>query len=372
MSVHSGETTKDGKKWYFTCYYKDYKGITKQYKSKKYLTRKEAEKNELLFKTKNENPSYIKFEVIILDYIDYLYKTKKESTAFDYSNVIKKHITPYFGDFYINDINTLEINKWKATVLKNNYKRNYNNKLYTILNNIFIFAIRNYSIKENPVSLVGSFEMVQDDIVKDEDKLRYITLEQFNKLISVIEELDHKVLFITLFYTGLRFGELQALTWNDIDFDNNEIIVNKTLSTKTSKDYKITTTKNYINRKIKMSRTLKETLLNYKNEITKYTDFRNSWFVFGGSRFLPDSNVRRWKKNYFKLANLEEITLHEFRHSHVSLLINEYVKSGQTDTTKFFLMMSGRMGHSVEVMTRVYLHLFPTMQNEIVDLLDNL
>ena len=92
MSVHSGETTKDGKKWYFTCYYKDYKGITKQYKSKKYLTRKEAEKNELLFKTKNENPSYIKFEVIILDYIDYLYKTKKESTAFDYSNVIKKHI----------------------------------------------------------------------------------------------------------------------------------------------------------------------------------------------------------------------------------------------------------------------------------------
>ena len=27
MSVHSGETTKDGKKWYFTCYYKDYKGI---------------------------------------------------------------------------------------------------------------------------------------------------------------------------------------------------------------------------------------------------------------------------------------------------------------------------------------------------------
>ena len=54
MSVHSGETTKDGKKWYFTCYYKDYKGITKQYKSKKYLTRKEAEKNELLFKTKNE------------------------------------------------------------------------------------------------------------------------------------------------------------------------------------------------------------------------------------------------------------------------------------------------------------------------------
>lgn len=56
----------------------------------------------------------------------------------------------------------------------------------------------------------------------------------------------------------------------------------------------------------------------------------------------------------------------------MSLLINEYVKSGQTDTTKFFLMLSNRMGHSIKVMQETYMHLFPTIQNEIVDLLDNL
>lgn len=56
----------------------------------------------------------------------------------------------------------------------------------------------------------------------------------------------------------------------------------------------------------------------------------------------------------------------------MSLLINEYVKSGQTDTTKFFLMLSNRMEHSIKVMQETYIHLFPTIQNEIVDLLDNL
>ena len=66
------------------------------------------------------------------------------------------------------------------------------------------------------------------------------------------------------------------------------------------------------------------------------------------------------------------ITIHEFRHSHVSICINEYLKSGETDSTKFFLMMSQRMGHSLRVMQEVYMHLFPSVQNEIVDLLDNL
>ena len=56
----------------------------------------------------------------------------------------------------------------------------------------------------------------------------------------------------------------------------------------------------------------------------------------------------------------------------MSLLINEYLKSGQTDTAKFFLMMADRMGHSVRVMQDTYMHLFPTIQDEIVNLLDNL
>lgn len=126
-----------------------------------------------------------------------------------------------------------------------------------------------------------------------------------------------------------------------------------------------------------MSKILKEQLLLYKNEICKYSDFNNKWFVFGGPGFLPQTTIDRHKDKYFKLADINTITIHEFRHSHVSLLINEYIKTSKEknmkiDTAEFFLMMSDRMGHTIEVMQNTYMHLFPTIQDEIVDLLDNL
>ena len=106
----------------------------------------------------------------------------------------------------------------------------------------------------------------------------------------------------------------------------------------------------------------------------KYDDFRSDWFVFGNGDFLSTYNMNKYRKQYFKEAGLEKrlITIHEFRHSHVSLCINEYIKSGQSDSTKFFLMMSQRMGHSLRVMQETYMHLFPSVQDNIVSLLDNL
>jgi len=121
-----------------------------------------------------------------------------------------------------------------------------------------------------------------------------------------------------------------------------------------------------------MKKTLVDSLLNYKKEIQKYIDFKENWFVFGNAIHMSKTTVDRYKHKYFELSGVKEITMHEFRHSHVSLLINEYLKTGQTDTTKFFVMMSDRMGHTIDVMQKTYMHLFPTVQNEITNLLDNL
>lgn len=364
--------TKDGRHWYFVCYYTNAKGIKKQYKSKMFFTRKEAECEELLFLTKRDNPTLVKFDIVSLDYFKYMYQSRKESTIYSYEYAFKKNIEPYFSHLFINEVNISIINHWKAEMTKKGYKVAYLNKLYVILKEIFDYAIRNFNLDSNVVQLSGRFERVNDEVINDEEKLRYITHDDFNTLISCIEDVTWKTFFIFLYYTGMRKGEVQALSWNDINFSTNEITVNKTLSVKTKDAYKITSTKNYINRKIKMSKTLKEQLLLYKDHCKSFADFKKSWFVFGGPRFLPQTTIDNKKHHYFKLSGVKEITTHEFRHSHVSLLVNEYVKSGQTDTTKFFLMLSNRMGHSIKVMQETYMHLFPTIQNEIVDLLDNL
>lgn len=263
-------------------------------------------------------------------------------------------------------------------MLKKNFKINYLDKLYNILIYIYDYAIRNYSLENNLIAISGRFQKVNEEVIADEQKIRYITYEEFNQFISVINDDMWKTFFTFLYYTGMRKGEVQALTWNDINFNTNEIIVNKTLSVKTkNSNYKITSTKNYLNRRIKMSKTLRETLLQYKNICHQYSDFKENWFVFGNSRFLPQTSIDRYKKEYFKASDVHKITIHEFRHSHVSLLINEYIKTSKeknmkVDTSKFFLMMSNRMGHSIDVMQKTYMHLFPTIQDEVVDLLDNL
>ena len=370
--------TKDGRHWYFRITYNDVKGKKRYYKSKKYETRELAEAEELKFKTKRDNPTLVKFSVVASEYLDYMYESKKESTAYSYENAYNKNIEPYFKDFYINNITMQNIKYWKEEMFKKNFKINYLDKLYNILKSIYDYAIRNYSLENNLIAISGRFQKANEEVIADEQKIRYITYEEFNQFVSVIDDDMWKTFFTFLYYTGMRKGEVQALTWNDINFNTNEITVNKTLSTETKNYvYKITSTKNYINRKIKMSKTLRETLLQYKNICKQYSDFKETWFVFGNSRFLPKVSISRHKKQYFKISGVNEITIHEFRHSHVSLLINEYVKVSKeknmkVDTSKFFLMMSNRMGHSIDVMQKTYMHLFPTIQDEVVDLLDNL
>lgn len=372
MAIYKDKNkTKDGKCWYYAVYKKDFNGDSKKYKSKRYLTKTEAQQAERIFLMKRDNPINKPFSLVADAYFEELSKIRKESTLFTYKEAYNKHILPYFGETNINTLSIPIIKNWHEKMQNKGYSIAYLNKLHNIMKNIFNFAMVNFGLESNPEDIIGTFQRKNEEIIK-EQKIRYITFDEFNKFISVIDNITWKTYFTFLYYTGMRKGEIAALTWNDIDLNNNEITVNKNLSLKTSDKYKITSTKNYINRKIKMSKSLKQQLTLYKNEIMKYTDFNNNWFVFGCSNFMPYTTIARYKDYYFNLAGIKPITIHEFRHSHVSLLINEYLKFGQTDTTKFFIMMSQRLGHSIQVMQRTYMHLFPTIQNEIVDILDNL
>ena len=376
--------TKDGRSWYFKVYKKDFQGNNKAYKSRRYLTKKETEEAERLFLMNRDNPIKKEFGLVSNDYFNNLKKTRKESTYYSYKKDYEKHIYDFFKKKYINEITVNDIKNWHEYLEKKKISIGFMNKIYNILKCIFDYAMKNYGIISNPVQIVGRFQDKNDKVTTDENRIKYISYENFEKFIAVIDDIMWKTFFIFLYYTGMRRGEVQALNWNDIDFDNSQIIVNKSLSVKTNEQvYIITNTKTKTNRKIKMSKTLEDTLKNYKNYLQKYADFNNNWFVFGNSRFLPQTTIDRYKHKYFEKLNknskskVQEIKIHEFRHSHVSLLINEYVKTSKEknmkiDMAKFFLMMSDRMGHTVEVMQKTYMHLFPTIQDEIVDLLNNL
>lgn len=362
MSIYKDtKKTKDGRQYYFRVMINN-----KSYKSKRYLTREEARKEEATYILKNKHPNKALFEVVGDSYFNFLGTYCKYSTTYTYLKDYNKHILPYFARKDVFNINTLDYNNWYDSMAKKGLKAKYLNKINSLLKNIFQFAVQNYDLEYNPV--VKTFKENHSEIKTD--KIRYITKEEFDKFISVADDGMYKLLFEFLFYTGARIGEVICLTWNDINLECKYVSITKTL-------YKIhnnipTSNKTAKNRQIYLNDTLVQNLARFKANKECYKDFTNNWYVFGDVHTLSTTQIARKKHQYFTDANVHEITIHEFRHSHVSNMVDMYLKSGNTDSSKFFIMMSQRLGHTIPVMQRTYLHLFPNTQNEIVDLLNNL
>lgn len=353
--------TKDGRCWYFRVQIDN-----APYKSKRYLTKKEATDEEAKYRLNHKSTKHTLFGVVADSYFDSLNSYCKYSTVYTYLKDYNKHICPYFSRKDIYSINILDYNLWYEKMASNGFTAKYLNKINSLLKNIFQYAVVNYGLSSNPV--VKTFK--EQSKIQTVPKLRYITKEQFDKFISVIDDDMYKLFFEMLFYTGARKGELLCLTWNDIDLQRKVITINKTL-------YKIhdntpTTNKTNQVRQIYLNDSFVQNIAIYKQNKMKYKDFSNNWYVFGDIQTLATSTIERKKHHYFELSGVPEITIHEFRHSHVSMLVNEYLKSGNTDSTKFFIMMSQRLGHTIEVMQRTYMHLFPNTQNDIVDMLNKL
>lgn len=364
--------TKDGRQWYFKVNYKDFSNKTRQYKSKRFLTKKEALDEQIRYLSRRDTPTHIKFVTVAQDYFVELAKKRKESSVYTYTKIYHSHILPYFSNYYIDKIKVAEIRAWRSEMEDKNFSISYLNNAYIVFKNIFDHAIKNYGLDSNPVHLLGPFESKNDQVLPDAYKIRYITYEEFEKFISTIDDQMWHAFFTLLYFTGVRRGEAVALKWSDIDFRDSYITINKTLYEEVKGKKIITSNKTNTNRLIKMNRVLIDELINYKKIIMKYHDFSENWFVFGNTINLAKTSIARAKHRYFEKSGVHEITVHEFRHSHVSLLLNEYLKSGQTDSTKFFLMMKDRMGHSLEVMLKTYSHLIPSHQDPLIDMLDNL
>lgn len=376
MSVFKDkEKTKDGRQYRFKVYYHNTEGKLVPYTSKRYLLEKEAKAEERVFLLNRDIPVKKRFDIVANDYFKDAKTRIRESTLLSYLSQYENNIKPYFNHKFIDEIQVVDVENWKDTLIKKKIKISTCNQYYVVFKEIFSFANRKYELNYNPVELSGRFKRKNDEVIKNKNKLRYITYDEYNKFISVIDDPLWHCFFTTLYFTGMRKGEILALKWSDVDFKRNVLIIDKNISFNTeSGKYKITSTKTGVNREITMSNTLIKELTSYYNKVKEYGDYSNDWFIFGNGDVLSEYQVKKHKDDYFKLADMEDkmITIHEFRHSHVSLCINEYLKSGQTDSTKFFIMMSQRMGHGLRVMQEVYMHLFPSVQDKIVDLLNNL
>lgn len=323
----------------------------------------EEELDEILrVKKKEEEKS---FEVIANEWLERRYReTVKESTYLNTSNVFfKLHILPALGEYLISRIDkeVLEgvVGDWSENFIKHRY-----NLMVNYTKRVFIYALKEGYIKDNP------FDLVHVSVVKEERTPD----SQFYTRDEVIEFLDSckgygrygyywHVFFHFLIFTGVRNGEARALTWGDIDLNRSLVNINKTLSVRLNEDtnkteiYLSDSTKNNEDRTITLDRITTDLLRDLKGK--KKKDSELVFPALRGSGWMHSQSASNAMRNITRKNNLKQIKMHELRHTHCSLLFDAGVNVKEVQK---------RLGHKdVTITLNIYTHVTKDRQDEVAD-----
>lgn len=153
---------------------------------------------------------------------EYKYKIICENTKQEYKTVYKKHISPTLGKRALLEITSLMVRALLNNLDKRGYGYETKNRVKIMLLDIFDKALMDSYVIKNPVKGIK--------LVRDEKKeIRVLTKEEQIDFFECAAGTFYFNLFVAAVETGLRPGELYALTLEDVDLRNKEIRVNKTL-----------------------------------------------------------------------------------------------------------------------------------------------
>lgn len=372
MPIYKTGKVKDGKQQYrvIVCYTNNlgkYKQVSKCVYG---LAEAKLVEMELQHKVEEgDTPTGMTLQQLYDEYIESVSHEIRESTMQKKKGRSKHHILPTMGKVKLSKLNTTALQQWKneisAKMLSLNTKRGIYKEFSALLN----YGVKTERLKSNPLSKLGTFKD-PNNFDKGEDKIRYYTAEQFKKFIAIAEQClgtmvdyGYYAFFMIAFYTGMRKGEINALRWCDLD--GNILSVNRSVTQKLKgKGYVFTPPKNVSSvRKLQIPNILVTVLEKLKKIQQQNTDrWNEEFFICGGINCLSDTGISNRNIRYAKEAGLEPIRIHDFRHTHATLLINEGINIQE---------IARRLGHSdVNITWKVYAHLYPREEERAIKVLE--
>ena len=359
--------TKDGRKWVFYTWETTLSGKKRKKFSKAYHTKKEALLAEREYAANLNSvveDKSMTFKELYEAYYEYQQEFVKATTLKTYKDRIV--YMKMLDNVKLVDLNVIHYEKWRKELSKiNHISTSYKNEIQKFIKIVLNWGTRQYGYDFRKFySKITKF-VNPNEIKKEMD---YFTLEEFKQFISFEDDLKFKCFFETLYFCGLRRGEARALTWNDIDFTDEQLRINKncvTIGHESSSNYQLTSPKTKSsNRIIPIPTILLEDLKKLKEEDKKRYGFKNTWFVFGTDIPLKNSKLRIRKNVICDRANLRQIRIHDFRHSCASLLIN----NGANIT-----MVAKYLGHTkIDETLNTYSHMYKSKLNDIVGTINKL
>lgn len=376
-------TKKDGSKRYkFQIYtgINPFTGKKSTTTKQDFKTKKEAELNiaEITLAV-NAGTYFVKPAETYRDmYDDWVieYKTTvKESTYNKTVGYFRNHILPEFGKFKIDKISVTQCQRFVLDLSKKF------SKAKTIMNYasmVFDYALKHEALKRNPAKLVTYPRAKVSNTRSDENK--FYDKEHLNLFLSALDQEDKSsgyymadTFLRVLALTGMRKGEALALTWNDIDFDNKSITINKGLTTGINNTPYVETPKTVNSIRVvdittQLARYLKQWQVRQRRELlmlgfnVSATNGEQPIFNSNKNTLVSLSRPRAWMMRITTKYHLEYIHVHGLRHTHASMLFEAGVSLKQVQE---------RLGHSdIKTTMNIYAHVSKSSKREAVDLLD--
>ncbi len=346
------EKDKKTGKWLIQYRYTDWKGNRKKSTKRGFSTKREAEEWLRNFLMSQQADFNMSFEEFVKLYYEDMTPRLREHTMKTKKHIIELKIMPFFGKKSMNAITPADIRKWQNELLLKNYSQTYLRTINNQLTAIFNYATQYYDLKNNPCKKAGS-------IGKNKaEEMNFWTKEEFSMFIEgVMDKQRSYTAFMVLFWTGMRIGELLALTPSDIDFEEKTIHISKSYQRIDGRDVITPPKTQKGNRIITVPDFLLADLKDYMNNIYCLEDNDR---LFPVTKYYMEHEIKRGVKN----SGVKYIRIHDIRHSHCAMLM----ELGITP-----LEAAERLGHErVETMLNTYAHLYPNKQRKLSDKLEQI
>ncbi len=253
---------------------------------------------------------------------NYAQNELKPTTVYNYRLQIEKNLLPELGNKKLKYFNSAMLTEF----FKNrNYKPATCKKIFVILQSIFHRAVEQRFIENSPCEYV-----ILPKVTKSIEKKPFLDEFQARELLKTVEEYSQfNTVIKMLLYTGARSGEVLALRWTDIDFENKLIHIENTLADVGGHHWLQPPKTPESNRFIGLSDTLAEILQEHKREQSKIINelgelYKYPEMVFTSStgNFVDRGRLNLRFKKFVKNTDYDFLTLHSLRHCNATLLIN--------------------------------------------------
>ncbi|MBW9212829.1 site-specific integrase [Trueperella sp. zg.1013] len=270
-------------------------------------------------------------------------QSTKDTKRKVYINHCKK-----FYDTPISKITKASLMEWANNLKSSSLSRLTINRIIGSVCSVFGYADKIYDIKD-----ISSIMTLKKKTSNDIKEMETWTIQEFEQFENAIDNPLYRAFFHTLFWTGARRGEILALQCDD--FRKNELDINKSI--KHFKNGFIPLKNANSKRTIKIDTNTIDILKELKGKYKK-------GFLFGGNSSLSITVVQKQFKKAIKKSGVKEIRLHDLRHSHATILINNGVN---------IVAVSKRLGHSdINTTLRVYTHLLQKTDEKMMETINEL